>query len=1004
MLYLLAQASTVSQGSSSISNAEFRQRVLLVAVLAIVCFCLPPLMAKTIAKLLRLKDLTKRISRILCVLLIGLTPFIWKIGYQQQDALIKCFRLGIDLAGGTNLVYEVDRALAEKTGKIEDWARSMDNMVGAISRRINPSGAEDVTVRRVGQDRIEIVVPGADQAYVDDMKQRITTLGTLEFQILATSFRSDHKDLIERAQKLPVDDDTLLSGGRPVARWTAVDKKATVTEGGDRTLTAVFRTVKRENEDLRQVLVALTPDDRAVTGKDLVRAEEARDPRDGKLQVAFRLNNRGANRFSRLTIDHKPTRDGMKYRLAIVLDGKIHSAPQLNEPITGGSGVISGDFTKNEIKRLVDTLNAGALDLPLIQSPISEFTISPLLGADVRTKGILSCIVSAVIVVIFMGVYYKRAGMIANLCLLVNLFLLLSSMAFIEATITLPGLAGIALTIGMAVDANVLIYERMREETERGASVKMAIHQGFDKAFSAIFDSNITTLIAAVILYMVGSDQIKGFAVTLFVGIVLSMFTVLYVGRLFFEFADQKRLITQIVMMRTMVAPNWDFMGKRKLCFTGSVIGIVVFAVIGLARGSRNFDIDFLGGTMVTFQFVEPKTQDEIRSKLFPTFESSIALERLALSGESGEAGKRWRLRTVNSNTNEVQAGLSQSLESLGLHKVTAKAGEVSIIPEPKEGDEVPRARIAPYLGGTEFSLTFSEEVTLTTARQAMFDGLSAIVDGDNKKFPQPKLLYDVEGKAGSGTDAASNKVQNFSVVTVRVRKDVSKEDLSSAIAAMEKKLATSPLFEEVTNFSVATGSETQKQAILAMALSLVSMVVYMWFRFENVAWGMGAAVALVHDVLIAAGALPVAAMLTNVGVGGLFGFEDFKINLQIIAALLTIVGYSINDTIVIFDRVREVRGRNPKVTLEMFNLSLNQTLSRTILTATTVFATLLVLYFGGGESIHGFAFCMVVGSISGVYSTIYIASPVVLWMMEREERKAVREKGKKKEVAVAKK
>ncbi len=1001
MLDLLAQASAVTQTESLVSATELRNRAILAFVLAVVCFGIPPILSRLIANTMQLKDLTKRISRVLCVILVGMTPFIWKIGYQGQDSILGCFRLGIDLAGGTNLVYEVDRALAERTEKVAEWERSMENMVGAISRRINPSGAEDVTVRRVGQERIEVIVPGADQAYVDDMKERITKLGTLEFQILATAFRSDHKDLIERAKKLPVDDDTVFVNGQPAARWTPVDARAKVTAGGGKALEAEFRTVKRENVEVRQVLLALSPKDRAVTGKDLTRANEDRDPKDGKRLVQFTLNSRGANRFASLTINYKPTRDDMKYRLAIVLDGKVHSAPQLNEPITGGQGSISGDFTAKEIKRLVDTLNAGALDLPLIQNPISEFTISPILGADVRTKGIAACVASALIVVIFMAVYYKRAGVIANLCLIVNLFLLLASMALIEATVTLPGLAGIALTIGMAVDANVLIYERMREETERGASVKMAIHQGFDKAFSAIFDSNITTLIAAVILYMVGSDQIKGFAVTLFVGIVLSMFTVLYVGRLLFEFADQKRFITKIVMMRSMAAPNLDFMGKRKACFVGSIVLIGVMALIGFSRGTRNFDIDFLGGTMVTFQFSEPKTQGEFREKLYEKFETSLALERLTLAGESGEAGRRWRLRTVNDNTPEVQKNLAECLASVGLHKVTGKVGEVSAIPEPKEGEAAPRARVAPYVGGNEFDITFSEEVTLATAKQAFVGGLSVITGDKGPKFPEPKSMFDVEGKRGSGTAAASNKVQNYDVVTVRVRKDVSKEDIATAVAEMEKKLATSPLFEEVTTFSVATGAETQKQAMLAMFLSLLSMVVYMWFRFENVAWGMGAAVALLHDVMIAIGALPVAAMLSNAGVGGFIGLEDFKINLQIIAALLTIVGYSINDTIVIFDRVREVRGRDPKITLEMFNLSLNQTLSRTILTATTVFATLLVLYFGGGESIHGFAFCMVVGSISGVYSTVYIASPVVLWMMEREDRLAAQDKNANRKQAV---
>ncbi|MDA0285542.1 MAG: protein translocase subunit SecD, partial [Planctomycetota bacterium] len=476
---------------------------------------LPYILGSIIAKTFRLKEFSSRMGTVIFCVSLAIVPMCFQLA--QGKSLGDCFRLGIDLAGGTNLVYRVDLDKADDSGK--DIDRSLDNMVGAIARRINPSGTEEVTVRRVGSDRIEIIIPGADQAYVDEMKDRITRLGTLRFEILATPNNAEHRAFIKRANELAEDVNPVTENGRTVARWVDVAPNETVGRGGNDLLPSVHRTRKgKDDVEIEQVLVVVSSEEREVTGEFLVRAQEQMD-QSGQLVVGFRFDQTGANRFLDMTSAHKPLKDGKRYRLAILLDDKIQSAPSLNEAI-GAQGQISGNFTRAEIRSLTSILNAGALDVPLITDPISEFTISPLLGVDIRNKGIFAIELSCVVVIGFMAIYYLKAGLIAVLCLLLNILLIMGTMIFVQGTFTLPGLAGLVLTIGMAVDANVLIFERIREELSRGASVRMAIHNGFDKAFTAIIDSNLTTLIVAIVLFMIGTDQVKGFAVTLFIGIV----------------------------------------------------------------------------------------------------------------------------------------------------------------------------------------------------------------------------------------------------------------------------------------------------------------------------------------------------------------------------------------------------------------------------------------------------------------------------------------------------
>ena len=942
---------------------------------------LPFILGSLIAKTFRLKDFSSRIGTVLFCVAIAVVPMSYQLA--QGKSLGDCFRLGIDLAGGTNLVYQVD--MAKAGGK--DVDRSIDNMVGAIARRVNPSGTEEVTVRRVGSDRIEIIIPGADQAYVEEMKARITRLGSLQFEILATPNNAEHRSLIKKANELPQTENRILENGRTAARWVDVAEGEVVGQGGQgELLPSVHRTRNgKDGVEIEQVLVVVSPEAKEVTGKFLVRANEQMD-QSGQLVVAFTFDQTGANRFLDLTSEHKPLKDGKRYRLAVLLDDKIQSAPSLNEAI-GARGQISGNFTRAEIQSLTSVLNAGALDVPLIEDPISEFTISPLLGVDIRNKGIFAIQLSCAVVIGFMAIYYLKAGLIAVLCLLLNILLIMGTMIFVQGTFTLPGLAGLVLTIGMAVDANVLIFERIREELARGASVRMAIHNGFDKAFTAIIDSNLTTLIVAIVLFMIGTDQVKGFAVTLFIGIVMSMFSALYFGRMVFEILEQKRILKKLPMLSIVNSPKLDFIGKQKLAIFGSIF-VICAGMAGFAsRGKDNLDIDFRGGTMVTFEFNEAHKLADFRNNLEAAFDSSITVERLTLEGETqaSDSGRRWRLRTTVADSKVVEDGVAKSLGEMGLRTVTVTSTDLVEIAaaEPVEGEEVDPEKSA-YDGGQKTTLAFSDEITVTTVSRSLED---AVQEQFGELYASPSELFRITGTKGSGVDAADGQVRKFSEVTLEASKELKKEHLAAALAEMQSKMNSAPLFEEVSKFAESVGGEMQNQAIVAMLISLGAIIIYVWFRFQRVTFGLAAVAALVHDVLVVLGVVALASLASGSTFGSLFALYDFKINLPMIAAFLTIVGYSLNDTIVVFDRVREVRGKNPNLTPDMINTSLNQTLSRTLLTSLTTFFVVAILYVFGGEGIHGFAFCLLVGVIVGTYSSIYVASPVLLWLMNREQK-----------------
>lgn len=962
--------------------------VILLLVLAILV--LPFVIGSFVAKGLNVPEWSSRIGVVILTLLLGISPFLMSL--LKGQPLGERFRLGIDLAGGTNMVFQVRGEGKEITPGV------MDQMVGAVSRRINQSGTEEITVRAVGTDRIEVIVPGEDPQTVDDIKRRITRLGSLEFFTVAN--RAD-SDIIRLAQGLDLSRKEVVINGEVRARWVPAAEK----NGEPKLLTdadVISRPLKAEREvngrvesyDTQEYLLLVSPKEEQVTGQYLRSAVRDFDPQNGEIVVSFAFDQTGAYLFGQLTGRNVP-RDGVpNRRLAIVLDGRVDSAPFIREQITSRGQISGGQggFTAEEAGELVAVLNAGALEVPIDPKPLSEATVDPTLGADVRQKGITATAISGLAVIVFMLVYYRFAGVIAVISLILNLVLTVGLMVAIPATFTLPGIAGLVLTIGMAVDANVLIYERMREEIDRGSSTRIAIQNGFEKAFITIFDSNVTTLLTSVVLFYFGTDQIRGFAVTLFIGLAVSMYTALYVGRLLFDLSERCGLLKQISMMRAIGETNLDFMKYRNQLFTVSGVLIATGLLFFAMRGEKNYDIDFTGGTMVAFQTTEPQKTDDVSAVLQQEFGDDFALERLSVGEESGEGtGKYFRLRTTDrevaadgaeaqvSSEDRVRERVNKAFSGNSAIKLRMVSLEVTavkpVVVDAADNSVAAVARMK-FKDGSESDLKFTEELAFGTATDLMTAALSEIRKADSGD------LIGLEGTAGSGMEGSERSVKKFSSFTVRVLPDVTSEQLTQALSAVQQQLAATPLFDEVNTFASAVARETRVDATIAVLLSILGISAYIWFRFQNLIFGLAAVVSLVHDVLITLGSLAVASTISGTGLGDLLLIDDFRINLSMIAAFLTLVGYSLNDTIVVFDRIREVRGKNPLVTSGIVNTSLNQTLGRTLMTGVTVFIVVVILYVFGGSGVHGFAWCLLIGSIAGTYSSVYIASPFLVWFL----------------------
>lgn len=1003
-----------------------------IVALIVVAACIP--LGWYLARRWRMPDYTGKFILILLTFVSGVA-----ICVVRWDAI----RLGIDLQGGVILVYEVvggvpesPSAAAEGSGApaAELSRDQMDKLIAAIGRRVNPGGQKEVIIRQFGPRQVEIIVPEkkrrsaelestaaegqvaaeSAQADVERLKRILSSAGTLEFRILANPLV--HQSVIAEAQKLTAETQLKGPGGALLAFWVPVAQKARKDFEADPDV--VKRVRKVRNEERLEVLVI--KDEWDVTGAYLVRAVRGTDEKGG-YAVHFSFNAAGGNLFGRLTGNHLPDeRRNLKYRLGIILDGYLESAPVIQSTIFE-NGQITGRFTAQEVDELVEVLNAGALPATLSKEPISQRVIGPTLGRDTIRKGMNSLAISVAAVFLFMLLYYRFAGVVADLALVMNSVLLLAIMILIQAPFTLPGLAGFALTVGMAVDANVLIFERMREEIARGAALRMVIRNGFERASSAIVDSNLTTLITGAVLYAIGTDQVRGFAVTLFLGVLLNLFTAVFCARVVFDVAERRKWFSRVKMLQAIGQTNFNFLRLRWPALGISVAIVVVGLVASVWRGRGLFDIDFTGGVSVEVVFTQPQDIADVRSKLADL--PDVVVSDVRLEGEP--VGYRFVINTSNPpdiSADQYLRQVKEHLRQLYGDLLSRNEMTVSELGAQARRGAVPALRMGPALvaGPSEWALLSS--MLLAQADKPAPEPPKQVESPKQAELPQqaepPKEKEQIEPgppayRARLGfvhavrhddlLEVFRDQVEAMAMArdsveialthetfeegsaapskTWEISVRLAETDAKTLVAGVQKYFRENPYFPQSDTIGGAVAQNTRYRAAMALLTSTLFILLYLWVRFQRVSYGLGAVVALVHDVLIALAFVAVSYWLAQIPVfGEALAIEPFKINLVMVTAFLTIAGYSINDTIVVFDRIREVRGKAPHVTGEMVNLSINQTLSRTLLTSLSTMMVLVVLYILGGPTIHGFAYAMILGIIAGTYSSIYIAAPVLLW------------------------
>ena len=975
---------------------------------------------------------------------------------------------GVDLRGGTILVYEIDPT----KNKDKDGAMLIksEDLIEPLTRRINPSGTQEIVLRPYGETEIEIIIPEVDQREVDRIKETLAEAGILRFAILADRAVNDHQRFIELAKEQSQSSDVNARNqevvrdidGQIVGRWAEVDREQ-VPEGKLAPLRvnmmgAVVRnpttgeivnlpaSVGGEDGEYKQAKWAddqgwpaietlmITDPDLDVKGEDLAFTTSTYD-NNGAPAVAFTLTDAGSGKFFALTTENAPV-GSQQRQLGIVLDDKLLSAPNILQPIRK-EGRITGRFTREEVESLVAILKAGQLPAALTKKPIAENAIDATLGADTIRKGFYAIGTSLALVLIFILFYYRFAGFVACVALILNLAMILATMVLINQPLTLPGLAGLVLTVGMSVDANVLIFERIREEIKKDAADRMAVRNGFAKATVTIIDANLTTLITAIVLYAIGTDQIRGFAVTLILGILFSMFTAIYVSRTFFDFAERKGFLSLsmsdgVNSLRSALSGdgNLDFMGKGKLSLALSAILICCGVASMFMRGNGIYDIDFAGGSSVQFRVDKPSDSEDIKLMVKKVmddtdwltserrrrleakgekFEGTLDPVDFTLNGVSMASAADDTVFKVDSgfeDVDELKAAIAKAFAddpSVGLvsYSVELKAdGEAnSRIKQRSTSNGVMLTAFHPQ-DAPEVSSGRDEaiEQSARTARviQLGIDGKS---DGAtvNEATLRDEIVRAAEAASvpvnsnsinlspsGEGSDewAAGSSLQ-FS--TWKIDLPMEAEAGQKVLGQLQEQLGTEPVWISSSTVGKRVAGNMIGRALGALFASLLCIIGYIWFRFQRVIYGLAAVAALLHDVLITLGAIAVSYWLNDVL--GFMMIDKFKISLTVVAALLTIIGYSLNDTIVVFDRIRETKGKAKRLTRDMINFSINQTLSRTLLTSITTLIVVVLLYWFGGDGIHAFAFALVVGVLVGTYSSIFVASPILLWLIERKEK-----------------
>ena len=696
--------------------------------------------------------------------------------------------LGLDLKGGTSFLVRLKAEAEEGASPKEITPAMLDQAKEVIRKRVDSMGTSEPLIVPQGTDRILVQIPGLNTGKLDEAREQLYKPAKLDFKLVHPQ------------------SDGILSGAIPP----------------DPAFKVEIHQDERNGKPFEEKLVVKKKAD--IPGSMVSGANAYFDTQGWG--VSLRFSSEGAAQFAKLT------QENVGKRFAIMLDGKVQSAPVIREAITGGNASITGNFTESQARNLASVLE-NPLAIPVVIE--EERSASASLGEDSINSGVISGVVGIAMTMVCVLLYYRFSGVVAVLALMANVVLLFGSMALFSTVLTLPGIAGIILTLGMAIDANVLIYERLREEMSEKRPLAASVRAAFDKAFPAIFDSNITTLITALILFWKATGPVKGFAVALIIGIVATLFTALVVTRNLFGWALHSSILKNISMGRLLVSTDINFLGARKTAVSISLAVILSSVGIFWARGEKNFGVDFKGGDRVVLEAV--KTKPDIGA-----------------------------VRSV--------------VETL-------KLGDVAV------------------------------QIEKSAAKE----------------------FYTIRGPQGTGEKMADLLKEKFPQAEFRL--------------------------EQVERVGSLVGGELATNSLIALLLGMLGILVYVTVRFEF-SFALGALVALIHDVTI------------TIGVFALLGRE---LSLVTVGAVLTIAGYSVNDTIVVFDRIREglQTGRKGSV-MDIMNLSINETLSRTIITGGVTLLTTSALFFFGGPVLADFALAILIGVLVGTYSSVFVAAPIVLW------------------------
>ena len=1134
--------------------------------------------------------------------------------------------LGLDLRGGVEWVYEID---IEKL-PAHQRAGAVERTINVIRRRVDPDGTLELDIRQQGVNRFYIQLPGVGSEEEASIEKKMQSTGKLLFCLVNEN--DGDRDRALGGTKVPgyvpyiVTDDTAGTEKQRFRRASPRELARKKPEAGD------------------WLLVTKEP---RVIGKDLASAYGTVDDA-GAPAVGFEFSGAAREKFEEVTANN------IGKKLAIILDDLLYSAPTIQSRIST-RGQITGRFTKAEVDDLVVTLRAGKLDTPIHLK--WKHTVGPTLGRDSIAAGLRAITMGLALVLAFMAVYYLAAGGVANAALMLNLLFVVGALALIRGVLTLPGIAGLILTVGMAVDANVLIFERIREEKERGKTLRLAVRNGYERAFRTIIDANLTTLITALILFGIGQGPVRGFAVTLSLGILSSMFCALFVTRVAFDLLIAAGVIKRFTMLQALRRPQLKLSRLRHVAQIVSLAAIVTGLAVFVWRGDKKYDTDMVGGTRLSLALNPKLSAKEVRERVMGVY-GGVDVQRLdpgdvgdsnapalysirvkhladkhiqdkigedlrrALEGRGkdeeqeqeniyeavevtapwvfelqltkaqeegvlrerrlaelagyrvgdvfelvhmGRADEEFEIHVRQSDTLDkdidgLRAGLAGDLLVVHEIEISAEGPEreegyspdasgrgdwatvkIKITPHRVRKQALLEAVIADILGGEELKAadlrirgagkdTDSDEevreaelsgraefirrisaadgkslrvlgfervqrrtgptavrieleipLTETALREklgerGLLDRCQAILpvgeaadrylarmrgEDEDRETLCERLVDKIQAKIKDDLrrefkgdlaitrlnvefkkldsddlpdfirDLDEDEVGGYKFYQMSIKKepvtyqiihdllkaaghdkslvypgypgsfsDIAEERTSTVFlklkgdsTAVKKaqddikaRFANPDPIRSAETIGAAVSRELRNQAFLAMFIALVAIVFYIWFRFGELKFGIAAIVALAHDVLVAMGAIAVADALSGTPIGKALLFHDIKINVQMIAAFLTIIGYSLNDTIVIFDRIREnMGGVRRKVEPSLTDLSINQTLSRTLLTSVTTLIVVLSLYLFGGPVIHGFAFALTVGVLAGTYSSVFIATPLLIdwesWM-----------------------